>query len=253
MTSTVLVTGGTGTLGRLVVPLLREADLKARVLSRSKRESTDDGVEFVAGDLATGEGVDAAVAGVDTIIHLAGGPKGDELLATHLVRAANKAGRPHLFYISVVGADRESFAYFTQKREAENIIAASGLPWTTVRATQFNDLVFTVAKFLGKLPVVPVPSGFRVQPIDASDVAARLVELAQGEPAGLVADIAGPKIYDLKDIVRSYLDATNRHRLLLPMFMPGKGPKAFRQGVNLAPTHATGTGTWENFLAARTH
>lgn len=253
MTSTVLVTGGTGTLGRLVVPLLREADLKARVLSRSKRESTDDGVEFVAGDLATGEGVDAAVAGVDTIIHLAGGPKGDEVLATNLVRAANKASRPHLVYISVVGADRESFAYFTQKREAENIIAASGLPWTTVRATQFNDLVFTVAKFLGKLPVVPVPSGFRVQPIDASDVAARLVELAQGEPAGLVADIAGPKIYDLKDIVRSYLDATNRHRLLLPMFMPGKGPKAFRQGVNLAPTHATGTGTWENFLAARTH
>ncbi len=253
MTSTVLVTGGTGTLGRLVVPLLREADLKVRVLSRSKRESTDDGVEFVAGDLASGEGVDAAVAGVDTIIHLAGGPKGDEVLATNLVKAANAAGRPHVVYISVVGADRESFAYFTQKREAENIIAASGLPWTTVRATQFHDLVFTVAKFLGKLPVVPVPSGFRFQPIDANDVAARLVELAQGKPAGLVADIAGPKIYDLKDIVRSYLQATNRHRLLLPMFMPGKGPKAFRQGVNLAPAHATGTGTWENFLAARTH
>ena len=253
MTSTVLVTGGTGTLGRLVVPLLREADLKVRVLSRSKRESTDDGVEFVAGDLASGEGVDAAVAGVDTIIHLAGGPKGDEVLATNLVKAVNAAGRPHVVYISVVGADRESFAYFTQKREAENIIAASGLPWTTVRATQFHDLVFTVAKFLGKLPVVPVPSGFRFQPIDANDVAARLVELAQGKPAGLVADIAGPKIYDLKDIVRSYLQATNRHRLLLPMFMPGRGPKAFRQGVNLAPAHATGTGTWENFLAARTH
>jgi uncharacterized protein YbjT (DUF2867 family) len=252
MTSTVLVTGGTGTLGRLVVPLLREADFKVRVLSRSPRESTDDGIEFVAGDLATGEGVDAAVAGVGTIIHLAGGPKGDETLAENLVKAANATGRPHVVYISVVGADRDSFAYFTQKRAAENIIAESGLPWTTVRATQFNDLAFTVAKALAKLPVVPVPAGFRVQPIDARDVAARLVELARGEPAGLVADIAGPKIYDLKDIVRSYLKATNRHHLLLPLYLPGKGPKAFRAGVNLAPTRAVGQHTWEDFLATRT-
>jgi uncharacterized protein YbjT (DUF2867 family) len=253
MTSTVLVTGGTGTLGRHVVPLLREAGLKVRVLTRTARESGDDGLEFVAGDLSTGAGVDTAVAGVETILHLAGGPKGDEKLAENLVAAAKGAGKPHIVYISVVGADRESFAYFTQKRIAENIIAESGLPWTTVRATQFNDLVLTLAKFLAKLPVVPVPAGFRVQPIDAADVAARLVELAQGEPSGLVADIAGPKIYDLKDLVRSYLKATNRHRLLLPMFMPGKGPKAFRQGVNLAPTHATGTHTWESFLATHTH
>lgn len=253
MTSTVLVTGGTGTLGRHVVPLLRAADLNVRVLTRTARASGDDGVEYVAGDLSTGAGVDAAMAGVDTILHLAGGPKGDEILAENLVKAAKAAGRPHVVYISVVGADRDSFAYFTQKRAAENIIAASGLPWTTVRATQFNDLVLTLAKFLAKLPVVPVPSGFRVQPIDAADVAARLVELAQGEPAGLVADIAGPKIYELKDLVRSYLKATNRHRLLLPLFMPGKASKAFRQGVNLAPSHATGTHTWEDFLTTHTH
>ncbi|GAA1565313.1 NAD(P)H-binding protein [Kribbella sancticallisti] len=250
MTSTVLVTGGTGTLGRHVVPMLRESDLKVRVLSRSSRQP-EEGIEYFVGNLATGEGIDAAVAGVDTIVHLAGDAKGDDDKARTLVKAASEAGSPHIVYISVVGAEHDSFAYFAFKRGAEQVIADSGLPWTTVRATQFHDLVLTLAQALGKLPVVPVPAGFRVQPIDTRDVAARLVELAQGEPSGLVPDIAGPKIYDLKDLVRSYLKATNRRRLLVPLFLPGKAAKSFRAGINLAPTQAVGRHTWEDFLAAR--
>lgn len=250
MSATVLVTGGTGTLGRLTTPLLRNAGFKVRVLSRSSHEAAD-GIEYVVGNLTTGEGIDAAVAGVDTIVHLAGDAKGDDEKARTLVNAAKKAGNPHIVYISVVGADQESFAYFGFKRGAEQVIAESGLPWTTVRATQFNDLVLALAKTLAKLAVVPVPSGFRVQPIDARDVATRLVELAQGEPAGLVPDIAGPKIYTLKEIIASYLKATNRRRPLLPVHFPGKASRAFRTGVNLAPANATGTHTWEAFLTDR--
>lgn len=252
MSATVLVTGGTGTLGRLVTPQLRDAGFKVRVLSRSSHEAAD-GIEYAVGNLTTGEGIDAAVAGVDTIVHLAGDAKGDDEKARTLVKAATKAGNPHIVYISVVGADQESFAYFGFKRGAEQVIAESGLPWTTVRATQFNDLVLTLAETLAKLPVVPVPSGFRVQPIDPRDVATRLVELAQGEPAGLVPDIAGPKIYTLKEIISSYLAATHRRRPMLPLHLPGKGPRMFRTGVNLAPAHATGTHTWEEFLADRVH
>jgi len=252
MTATVLVTGGTGTLGRVVTPLLRAADFKVRVLSRSPHGAAD-GIEYVVGNLTTGEGIDAAVAGVDTILHLAGDAKGDDDKARTLVNAATKAGHPHLVYISVVGADQESFAYFGFKRAAEQVIADSGLPWTTVRATQFNDLVLTLAKALTKPPVAPVFSGFRVQPIDPRDVAARLVELAQGEPAGLVADVAGPKIYTLKEIISSYLAATGRRRPLLPIRLPGKAARAFRTGLNLAPDHATGAHSWEAFLAERVH
>ncbi|GAA0960565.1 NAD(P)H-binding protein [Kribbella koreensis] len=251
MTATVLVTGGTGTLGRLTTPLLRDAGFKVRVLSRSSHEPAD-GIEYAVGNLTTGEGIDAAVAGVDTIVHLAGDAKGDDEKARTLVKAVKAAGgKPHIVYISVVGADQESFAYFAFKRGAEQVIAESGLPWTTVRATQFNDLMLTLAKTLTKLPVVPVPTGFRVQPIDARDVAARLVELAQGEPAGLVPDIAGPTIYTLKEIIGSYLTATHRRRPLLPIHFPGKAPRAFRAGVNLAPANATGTHTWESFLTDR--
>jgi uncharacterized protein YbjT (DUF2867 family) len=251
MTATVLVTGGTGTLGRLTTPLLRDAGFKVRVLSRSTHEAAD-GIEYAVGNLTTGEGIDAAVAGVDTIVHLAGDAKGDDEKARNLVKAVTATGgKPHIVYISVVGADQKSFAYFGFKRRAEQVIADSGLPWTTVRATQFHDLVLTLAKTLAKLPIVPVPTGFRVQPIDARDVATRLVDLAQGEPAGLVDAIAGPKIYTLNEIISSYLRAADRRRPMLPLHFPGNAARAFRAGVNLAPANATGTHTWEAFLADR--
>ena len=77
MTSLILVTGGTGTLGKLVVPRLREAGAKVRVLSRQAREGPAGDVEYVRGDLDTGAGIDAAVAGAEVIVHCAGAQKGD--------------------------------------------------------------------------------------------------------------------------------------------------------------------------------
>jgi uncharacterized protein YbjT (DUF2867 family) len=259
MTSTILVTGGTGTLGRLVTPLLRDAGCKVRVLSRKAHEPAD-GVEYVTGDLTTGEGVEAAVAGVDTIVHCAGEQNGDEVKAQHLVDAAKKAGRPHIVYISVVGADRTPivsrtdramFGYVGSKRAAELVVAESGLPWTTLRATQFHDLMLTTAEQLAKLPVVIVPGGTRVQPVETAEVAARLVELALGEPAGLVDDIAGPQVYEFKDLVRSYLRAAGKRRPIMPVRLPGKAARSFRDGANVAPERAVGKRTWEEFLAER--
>ena len=87
MTSPILVTGGTGTLGRHVVRRLRDVGNNVRVLSRSSHEA-EDGIQFMSGDLATGEGIEAAVDGIETIVHLAGSAKGDEDKARNLVRAA---------------------------------------------------------------------------------------------------------------------------------------------------------------------
>jgi uncharacterized protein YbjT (DUF2867 family) len=224
------------------------------VLSRS------EGAEFVTGDLATGEGIDAAVDGVEIVVHLAGSTKGDEEKARHLVAAAKPAGVRHLVYISVVGADRvpvvsgvdrAMFGYFEAKLAAERVVADSGIPWTTLRATQFHDLSLMTVRQMARMPVVPVPSGFRFQPVDTDEVAARLVELALGAPAGLVADIAGPRVYALSDLVRGYLKAGHKHRALVPVRLPGKAARAFRSGANLAPEHAVGHRTWEDFLAER--
>lgn len=257
--SPILVTGGTGTLGRLVVPRLRAAGCNVRVLSRRSGED-GEGIEFVTGDLATGEGVDAAVAGTEIIMHCAGSSKGDEEKARQLVRAASRAGTRHLVYISVVGADRipaaggidrTMFGYFGSKLAAEQAVADSGLPWTTLRATQFHDLTLLTARQMARLPVIPVPAGFRFQPVDTEEVAARLVELALGTPAGLVPDIAGPRVYEMAELVRGYLRASHRHRPIMPVWLPGKAARAFRAGANLAPDRAVGRRTWEDFLAAR--
>jgi uncharacterized protein YbjT (DUF2867 family) len=259
MTSPILVTGGTGTLGRLVVRRLRDAGSNVRVLSRHSHES-GDGIEFMRGDLATGEGIEAAVDGVKTIVHCAGSPKGDEDKARNLVRAASRGvpGAPHLVYISVVGAeripvvsrvDRAMFGYFASKRAAEKIIEDSGLPWTTLRATQFHDTMLAVVQQMAKLPVIPVAAGFRFQPVDTGEVAARLVELAFGKPASLVPDMAGPRVYGMDELLRSYLRATRRRRLIVPVRLPGKAARAFRAGANLTLEQAVGHRTWEEFLA----
>ena len=260
MTSPILVTGGTGTLGRLVVRRLRDAGCDVRVLTRRSR-AAKDGIQFMTGDLATSEGIEPAVDGVATIVHCAGSNKGDADLTRNLVRAASSQTRPpHLVYISVVGADRipmvsrvdrAMFGYFESKRETERVVADSGLPWTTLRATQFHDLILTVARQLAKMPVVPIPAGFRVQPVDADEVAARLVELMLGEPAGRVPDMGGPRVYGAADLLRGYLRATQRRRLILPVWLPGKAARVFRAGANLAPEQAVGRRTWEEFLADR--
>ncbi|MGW4891221.1 SDR family oxidoreductase [Kitasatospora sp. NPDC004240] len=251
MTSTILVTGGTGTLGRHVVPLLTEAGHHVRVLSRHPHEAAD-GVAYVAGDLVRGEGVDAAVAGADIVLHLAGGPKGDDVATAHLVRAAQRARVRHLVHISVIGVDRVPLAWFRMKLAAEEAVTGSGLPWTVLRAAQFHDLALTVVDKMTKLPVVPAPGGLRWQPVDARDVAARLVELTLDEPAGLVPDLAGPAVYDLGDLARSYLRARGKRRPLLPVRMPGKVGRAYRAGDNLTLRGADrGHRTWEEFLAER--
>lgn len=262
--SPILVTGGTGTLGRHVVSRLRDVGRDVRVLARhapgADAAAADPGIEYVTGDLATGEGLEAALHGAETVIHLAGSAKGDEDKARHLVRAARDAGVQHLVYISVVGADRipiESgidramFGYFGAKHAAERIIGESGVPWTTLRATQFHDLTLKTVEAMAKMPIVPVPAGWRFQPIDAGEVADRLVELALSSPAGLVPEIGGPRVYEMDALVRSYLQGTGKRRPIVRIPLPGAAARAFRGGVNLIPDRAVGRRTWEEFLAER--
>jgi uncharacterized protein YbjT (DUF2867 family) len=140
------------------------------------------------------------------------------------------------------------FGYFEQKRAAEVVIESSGLPYSTLRASQFYELVLIVLTGITKLPIAPVP-GMRLQPVDAGEVAARLVELVRRGPSGLVDDMAGPRTYTMKELVRDYLAATHRRRLLMPVPMLGRAAAAIRAGGNLAPDHAVGKRTWEEFLA----
>jgi uncharacterized protein YbjT (DUF2867 family) len=251
MTSPILVTGGTGTLGGHVVPLLREAGHDVRILCRTPREAKD-GIEYFAVDLLKGEGVDRAVAGVDTVLHLAGGTKGDDTVTQNLVQAAKRAGVKHLVYISVIGVDTMPLGWFKTQMVAEKTIVDSGIPFSVLRAAQFHDLCLMMAEKMAKMPVVPVPGGLRFQPVDSREVAARLVGMTLGQPTGRVDELAGPSVYGLGDLVRSYLEARGKRRPLMPMRMPGKAGKAYRAGDNLAlQGNEIGKRTWEEFLTER--
>ena len=259
----VLVTGGAGRAGRPVVQRLHDADHELRVLTHTRKPATD-GVDYVRADLVTGEGADEAVRDAGVIIHCAGAPsfRRDQAMTANLISAARRLPvPPHLVKISVVGADRVPvgrglgklmFGYFESMAATERAVERSGLPWTILRATQFFELVELMANAMGKLPVIPVPSGIRFQPVDAGDVAARLIELALAPPAGLAPDFGGPTAYPMGDLITSYLEAVGRRRPLLPVRLPGKVARAVKNGANLPAAGAVGGHrTWPEFLAER--
>jgi len=233
------------------------------VLTRRAQPDTDradtgrpDGVEFMIGDLATGAGVDAAVSGVGVIVHCASSNKGDADTTRTLVRAAAAQPEPpHLVYISIVGTDLVPFGYTRTKLECDRIVADSGLPWTLLRATQFYDLILGGARPLARLPVVPVPARFPIQPVDSDEVAARLVDLALAEPAGRVPDKGGPEVVTFADLLRSYLRVNQRGRPVVPIPVPGI--RAVSAGGLLVSDHeattesVAGRVTWEEFLTGQ--
>ncbi|MFD5797142.1 SDR family oxidoreductase [Streptomyces diastatochromogenes] len=241
----ILVTGGTGTLGRLVTERLRADGHEVRVLSRHSRPYA---VDLRAG----GPGLDAALDGVETVVHCASSPRGgDEQAADHLIAAARRAGVGHLVYISIVGVDRVPFGYYRSKLAVERRIEESGLGWTVLRATQFHDLVVTLLQGLAKPPVVLVPAGVSDQPVEVAEVADRLAELALAAPAGRVPDMGGPEVRTFDSLARAYLRATGKRRPVanLPLF--GRTYRAFRAGGHLTPEQAVGKGTFEEYLAHR--
>ncbi|MCX4821704.1 SDR family oxidoreductase [Streptomyces sp. NBC_01142] len=246
MTS-ILVTGGTGTLGSAVSTRLRERGHEVRVLSRHSPP--------YAVDLRDGTGLDTAVEGVDAIVHCASTPRGgDDTAAALLLDAARRAGVPHLLYISIVGVDRLPLGYYGMKHRVERMIeeaGASGPGWTILRTTQFHDLVFRLVAGAARLPVLPLPAGVSIQPIDTGEVAGRLAELATGAPAGRVEDMGGPEIRPLGDLARAYLRARGRRRPVLPVRLAGKAYAGYRSGAHLTPGHVVGKVTFEQFLERR--
>lgn len=256
----VLVTGATGTLGKALVARFAGADCRVRALSRSPNRGSSpavapssNAVSWVVGDLASGQGIETACQDVEVVVHSASDGRtrqGDVGMTRRILEAAGREGC-HVVYISIVGVDRLPFGYYQAKLDAENLIVASGLPYTILRATQFHDLLFRFLSTFNRSPIVPVLAGLRFQPIDADEVAERLVNLALAPPVGRAPDMGGPEVRLAADLAHAYLKARHRRRLVLPLPLPGKVARGFQAGLNLTPDHAVGRRTWEQYLAAR--
>jgi uncharacterized protein YbjT (DUF2867 family) len=247
--SRVLVTGGTGRLGRHLVPALTQRGHDVRVLSRRPGDG------HVVGDLRDGTNLPAAVDGIEVVLHAATSArmKAVDLRGTaRLLDAARDAGVRHVVYVSIVGVDRNPLPYYKIKLAAERAVAASGLPYTLARGTQFYDLV---AGALAKAHVGPLlfaPKGWRLEPHAPVDFAAHLGERVDTGPAGAVTEFGGPEVLDVADLARDVHRAAKRTGRVRQLPVPGKASAAFAAGAQLCgPDAAHGSMPWTAWLAAR--
>jgi uncharacterized protein YbjT (DUF2867 family) len=258
----VLVTGGTGVLGKAVVQELIRRDHGVTVLSRRDSPSgLPDGVTVVRGDLGTGAGLQAAVDGCETIVHCASDirrhrqvdAEGTRMLVEAAERAGSASSRPHLLYVSIVGCDRIPLGYYGSKALAELAIAQSKLPWTVLRATQFHDLLLALGDYLSRSPVVPLPRGVQDQPVSVLDVASRIGELVETGPSGRADDFGGPEVLSLEQVIRSVAAALGRERRFVRVPPVGKVFRGYASGHHLAPGLPTGGRTFADYLAEHVH
>jgi uncharacterized protein YbjT (DUF2867 family) len=254
----VLVTGGTGLLGRHVVSQLNTRGHTTRILSRNT--VTAETAEVFLGDLLTGKGLDRAVDGVETVVHCASDPRNFDVDldgTRRLLDAARGAGVSHLVYISIVGIELIPWPYYSKaKLGAEQLIKTSGMPWTILRTTQFHEFTVEMLRRFCHLPIVAVPRGWRLQPVDVREVAARLVTAVETGPAGYLPDLGGPDVMTMADAARSLLRARGRRQPVVEVHVPGRFSASWRGGATLAPENRAGE-SWQEFLdrfaSATTH
>ncbi|WP_247002626.1 SDR family oxidoreductase [Halosolutus gelatinilyticus] len=257
-----LLTGATGTLGRALRSRLREAGHEVRAASRSPptaggaadRSDAAD-VDWVELDLLDGTGLRSAVEGVDVVVHAASAPRGDseavDIRGTErLLDAAAEADVSNVVYVSIVGVDEIPLSYYEHKLAAERSVEGSAVPSTIVRATQFHPFVFDLLEAVSRLPIWPLPTEFRLQPIDVGEAADAIVERATPEPGGRVPDVGGPAARTVGDLARAYRDATGSRRPIVRLPLPGSTAAAFRSGAALCPDRTVGSVTWEEWLTA---
>lgn len=234
----VAVIGGTGLVGSQVVEKLNAAGHEAVPCSKST------GV-----DVLSGQGLDEAVAGADVVVNLTNSPTFDEASLAffrtsmdNLVAAAKKGGAGHFVVLSIVGVDRvPELDYYRAKLLQENILAAGGIPYSIVRATQFMDFMDAVISMTADADSVRLPAT-PIQPIASRDVAAAVADVAAGPPLDGIRNIAGPDVFPLDELGRITLSRKGDSRTVVTdptagMFAVVKGDVLTDRQARLAPTH----------------
>jgi uncharacterized protein YbjT (DUF2867 family) len=237
---TILITGGTGRLGRHAVDALRSRGHDVRILSRRP------GDDHAIADLSTGAGLADALTGVDTVLHLATS-RSKDIGQTRRLLDAMAGSNAHLVFISIVGVDRIPYGYYRDKVASEQAIQASGVPYTIVRATQFHGFVHEVLEAQRRLPVtliLPVSA----QTVHLPELAERLADLVEAGPSGRVADFGGPEQLSLREYARQWQAHRGVRRPIWALHLPGKAIAAFKAGHHMSGLPGEGKVTYREFL-----
>jgi uncharacterized protein YbjT (DUF2867 family) len=248
----VLVTGGTGLLGSRLVPRMAAAGHQVRVMTHSGRKVV--GAPSITGDLLTGAGVADAVAGAECIVHLASAPQGDtqkvDVLGTRgLVEMARRAGVPHVVFVSIVGVDRVPYAYYKAKLEAEKVVQSGQMPWTILRSTQFFSFLDMRMRGWAERPLIVVPRGWKLQPVDAGEVAAKVMECLLAGPRAMLPEFGGPDVANSEALAEAWKTAHAVHRPLLALPVPGRVSRALQKGGATCPENRFGRISWTQWMA----
>lgn len=255
-----LVTGGTGHLGRDIVDRMVQAGRQVRLFARSPGDRS--GVEWAAGDLATGAGLREALRGVDTVVNAAthspiarrGGIRPIDFFSSpstvdvegteRLLSLSGEAGVRHFLHVSIVGLDDATLPYGRNKLAGERLVRASALPWSVVRAMPFYYLLDKLLAGVSWLPVWPMPTT-RFNPVDTSDVAAYVVDCAFDGQRGERTEIGGPEDLELVALARQYQEARKLHRKILPINLS----EAKARGMGFVVSQGVrGRLTWRDWL-----
>jgi uncharacterized protein YbjT (DUF2867 family) len=198
----IVVIGGTGLIGSKLVSVLRQRGQE--VLAASP----DSGVNTL-----TGQGLAEALTGAQVVVDLANSPSFEDeavmkffvTAGRNLLAAEKTAGVKHHLALSIVGSDRlPDSGYLRAKLAQEDLIKASGIPYTILRSTQFFEFMGRVADSFSDGNIVRVPPAL-VQPIFSDDVVATLSDLVLGTPANDTIEVAGPEKIRFDDLIRRVL------------------------------------------------
>jgi uncharacterized protein YbjT (DUF2867 family) len=249
----VLVAGGTGVLGREVVSRLLEKGYTVRVMSRSPQRGTPN-VEWAQAQMLTGEGLSEALQGVDVVVHAVADrnfAKTDVEMTRLLLEKAKTVDVGYFLYISIVATDKLSAGAARTKLACEALVRDSGIPYATLRFTQFYELVDTMLHMFTRLPIGFLPMGWKMQPIDVGEAADQVVRVVGERPPGLLPDVAGPEVLTFKEMLREWEQARGSHKLVLHVPIPGKFSAAVRKGLVTSPNARVGKITWAQWLHHR--
>jgi uncharacterized protein YbjT (DUF2867 family) len=251
----VLVTGGTGALGRAILSGAWSPNVALRMQSRRPRApGFAPELEWVQADLSTGEGLSQALQGVDAVIHAATDPRHPKAVdvqgTRRLVEAAASVGLGHLVYVSIVGIDDIPVRYYKAKLAAERIVAMGPVPHSILRVTQFHSYLDNFIRRAARVPfVIPLPTRFHFQPVAASDVARRLLRCLGEGPRARLQDFGGPEVLTLGEAATLWRDARGLRRKIINVPLPGAAAAALRAGKNTTSDGERGEIRWRDWLA----